>query len=400
MNTQPHVGEVERLLGKIERLRRRERSLAEFGTFAFRETDLQIILEEAARVCAEGLDAPYCKICKFRPSDGDLLVVAGYGWKSGVVGHAISVADETSPQGRAFATGQPQVCANVDLAHTYRLPPFYKLHEIVSTVDVIVAAKNGTPFGVLEVDRTVADAFEDQDIEFLTGFANILAEAVVTATRAADLRRTIIRMEELVEEKEILDQELKHRVRNSLHLVFGLLSAELNSPHPQASIATFRSIALRVMGLAEVFDHLLGLGMSKVINLGEYISGLCKTLPELYKMDGVKLTSDVDPMLFDLEDATIVGIILTELINNAYLHAFADGVGEIAVALKVGSDGALLSVSDNGTGFEEVETERRGVGLVKRLVGKLEATLILDPIMVPEWSIDLPIHQVASRVAA
>jgi len=125
---------------------------------------------------------------------------------------------------------------------------------------------------VLEADSTQGDAFNEHDIDFLTGFANILAEAVVTSARAADLRRTIARMEELIDEKETLSQELKHRVRNSLHLVYGLLTAELDGDHDEQSHAAFRSIALRVMGLAEVFDHLLGVGMNRVINFGDYVS--------------------------------------------------------------------------------------------------------------------------------
>ena len=139
---------------------------------------------------------------------------------------AISVADETSPQGRAFTTGAPQLCPDIDAANTYNLPAFYPDHGILSTVDVLVAAKTGPPFGVLEVDSQASNAFDEHDIDFLTGFANILAEAVVTTARAEDLRQTILRMEELIEEKETLSQELKHRVRNSLHLVYGLLTAE------------------------------------------------------------------------------------------------------------------------------------------------------------------------------
>jgi two-component sensor histidine kinase len=385
----------------VGKLLRRERSLAEFGTFAFRETDLQVILEEAARVCAESLNVPFSKICRFRTSEDDLLVVAGHGWKPGVVGFAISVANESSPQGRAFSTGKPQLCPNIDEANTFDLPAFYADHNILSTVDVIVAAKSGAPFGVLEVDSPDSDAFREHDIDFLTGFANILAEAVVTAARAADLRQTIIRMQELVEEKDILAQELKHRVRNSLHLVYGLLSAELDGVHSEASIAAFRSIALRVMGLAEVFDHLLGIGMNKVINLGEYITGLCETLPELYSGTNVTLTSAVEPILLDLDDATTVGIVLTELINNAYLHAFPDGVGEISVVLRSDLGGALLSISDNGIGFEEIETKRRGMALVRRLLDQLGATLSLHSDHGgSSWSITLPIPAVVLRTAA
>jgi two-component sensor histidine kinase len=374
---------------KIERLFRREKALGEFGIFAFRTTDLQPILDEAARVCAECLDVPFCKICRFQPSQNDLLVVAGHGWKPGVVGFAISVADETSPQGRAFTTGKPQFCPNIDEANTFSLPAFYPEHSILSTVDVIISAKTGPPFGVLEVDSQATEAFDEHDIDFLTGFANILAEAVVTAARAEDLRRTIVRMEELIEEKETLSQELKHRVRNSLHLVYGLLTAELDGEHDGASVIAFRSIALRVIGLAEVFDHLLGVGMNKVIDFGGYVQALCSNLPELYGENNIKLVCQVEPVRANLDEATALGIIITELVNNAYLHAFPGGAGEISVALKVTSGRPSLSVADNGVGFVEVETKRRGMGLVRRLVQQVGGTLSLTSDHGSTWTIVL-----------
>jgi hypothetical protein len=52
--------------GQIDRLLRREKALARFGTFAFREENLQAVLNEAARVCAECLNVPFSKICKFQ----------------------------------------------------------------------------------------------------------------------------------------------------------------------------------------------------------------------------------------------------------------------------------------------------------------------------------------------
>jgi two-component sensor histidine kinase len=384
----------------INRLLRREKALADFGTFAFRETDLQAILDEAARVSAACLDVPFTKICRFQTEQNGLLVVSGHGWQPGVVGFAISVADESSPQGRAFTSGQPQLCANLDEANTYNLPAFYTDHGILSTVDVLVAAKTGPPFGVLEADSTQGEAFDEHDIDFLTGFANILAEAVVTTARAADLQHTIVRMEELINEKETLSQELKHRVRNNLHLVYGLLAAELEGGHDVASQTAFRSIAMRVMGLAEVFDHLLGVGMNRVINFGDYVAALCNNLPQLYQDANIKLSCLADPVQVDLDDATALGVVITELVNNAYLHAFPDGQGEITVRLKVCPDRLMLSVGDNGTGFVVAETKRRGVGLVRRLAEQIGATLDLQSQNGTLWTATLAIGKEVPLLAA
>jgi two-component sensor histidine kinase len=376
---------------QIERLRRREKALASFGTFAFSEPDLDRILTEAARICAECLEVPFSKICKYQEPENDLRVVAGHGWKAGVVGTAISMANASSPQGRAFVTGEPQVCANIREANSYTLPEFYHQHGVVSVADVLVAAKSGVPFGVLGVDSPVADAFDQHDIEFLTGFANILAEAVATTERSEALRRTVVRMEELILEKETLAQELKHRVRNSLHLVYGLLLSELGVTHDQNTISAFRAIALRVMGLAEVFEHLLGTGMNKVIEFGDYVAALCTNLPELYADRAVRLTCAVESVRLDLDVATSLGMVITELVSNAYLHAFPEGSGLIQVTLRAVSEGAVLTIGDNGVGFVGTETKRRGVGLVRRLVEQVGATLSLRSDPGTEWTIKFPV---------
>jgi hypothetical protein len=81
----------------LDGLRRQQEALANFGTFAFHEPELGKILTEAARVCAECLVIPFAKICRYREEQNDLLVVAGCGWKAGVVGHPTSPCGGQAP---------------------------------------------------------------------------------------------------------------------------------------------------------------------------------------------------------------------------------------------------------------------------------------------------------------
>jgi two-component sensor histidine kinase len=378
---------------QVAQLQRRAKALADFGTFAFREGDLQAILDKAACVCAACLDVPFSKICRFQPLQNDLLVVAGHGWNASVVGVAISVADETSPQGRAFITGLPQLCPNIAEANGFSLPSFYAEHGIRSTVDVLVAARAGPPFGVLEVDSQAVNAFDEHDIDFLTGFANVLAEGVATAARNEELKQTIRRMQELDEEKETLAEELKHRVRNSFHMVYGLLTAELDAGHEDASIIAFRSVASRVLVMGRVFDQLLGAGMSRTIDFGDYVTALCENLRSLYETRSINLVSNVVRVQLELDDATALGIIITEIVNNAYLHAFPNRGGDISVTLLVALTEATIIVADNGIGFVEIETKRRGMNLVRRLVQQVGGTISLRSHEGSAWTIRFPLQQ-------
>ena len=53
----------------IEKLLRQQAALADFGSFAFNETNLLEILTEAARICAASLEVPFCKICRYRAAE-------------------------------------------------------------------------------------------------------------------------------------------------------------------------------------------------------------------------------------------------------------------------------------------------------------------------------------------
>jgi signal transduction histidine kinase len=192
---------------QVHKLLRQQAAIARFGSFALRERDLMNILTEAVRVCAEGLNAPFSKVCRYRAEENDLLIVAGHGWQDGVIGHVVSRADMSSPQGRAFSTGEPSIVDNLEMDSGFDPPPFYAEHGIVSIIDVIIKGNDDQPYGILEIDNDRQHDYNQHDINFLTGFANVLAEAVSTVSRGMALQTTVDQMKALVEEKDRLLQD-------------------------------------------------------------------------------------------------------------------------------------------------------------------------------------------------
>lgn len=387
----------------IRRLLLQQAALAAFGSYAFREPVLFNILNEAARVCAEGLEVPFCKICRYREAENDLLIEAGYGWNAGVVGRVVLQADETSPQGRAYVTGLPVIIDNLRATNHLVLPPFYDEHGIVSSLDVLIKGTDGEPYGVLEIDSPTPRVYDEHDVTFLAGFANVLAEAVATAERGELLRQTIKRMEVLVLEKDtllaersVLAEELKHRVRNNLQLVQGMLANhEKNYPGVDEK-ASVNAIIRRVVTLAEVYEQLLGTGMSRTIDLGEYLKSLCGSLPRLQteQHTRVELTCVVEPLLVDLDTVTAIGMVAAETVSNSYEHAFQDAGGSINVSLHRSemADRAILIVSDDGSGFvEQPGSKRHGVGLVRRLIEQVHGTVELHSERGAAWTFRFPV---------
>jgi two-component sensor histidine kinase len=380
---------------KVQRLLAQQAALAEFGRYAFRAENLHDILTEAARVTAASLEVPYCKVCRHRPERGDLLIEAGVGWKPGIVGHATQQADHTSPAGRAFITGMPMVEPDLRIERGYVLPPFYGEHGIVSAVNVPVRGA-GEPYGVLEIDSPEPQHYDENDINFLTGFANVVAEAVDTAGRLARLRALVEEQRAALETKALLTSELQHRVRNNLQVVYGMLSREAMRTTDEVAREGFHNIGARVLTLAQVYDHLLGGGLSRTVDFGDYLRSLCTKLAALQQHGGVELVYRTEHVPLDLDAVTALGIAVTELVTNAFQHAFPHGGGgkiEV-ILLRSEADRATLLVRDDGTGFlasaEEVG-RRNGLGMVRRLVKQAKGVLDVHPERGTIWRIEVPV---------
>ena len=180
----PPEGNTDRTVAK---LLRQQAALAAFGSFAFRETDLLKILTEAARICATSLDVPFSKVCRYRGRQNDLLIEAGWGWT-----RALSAASCPRPTRARLRAGPTSPASRSSSATSTSqqpaLPPFYEEHRVVSTVDVLIPAIEGASYGVLEIDSTHQHQYDEHDINFLTGFANVLAEAVATVGRVKALQ--------------------------------------------------------------------------------------------------------------------------------------------------------------------------------------------------------------------
>ena len=377
---------------QVARLLCQQSAIAHFGSFALSQGDLLTVLTEAAKVCAQGLGVPFSKICRYREADNDLVIEAGYGWRAGVIGQVVR-ADDSSPQGRAFATGKPSICNDLRTDTEFELPAFYAAHGIISTIDVLIKG-NGNPYGVLEIDNDTQHNYDEHDVNFLTSFANVLAEAVATSERVALLEKAVDEKDKLLEQKKILAEELQHRVRNNLQLVSSMLNQQLHDTQDEAAMRGIKAIVRRVRSVADVYDHLLGSEMTRITDFGGYVQSLCRSLSEIETSPGLKLTCDSEEVLLDLDVVTALGIVVAELVTNSFDHAFPDGKGSTNVSVKVGAgvdDMATIVVSDNGIGFApQIETKRRGLGLVRRLIQQVRGTLTVDAKHGTVWTIRVP----------
>src|SRR3984957_13219311 len=133
-----------------QRIRQQE-ILAELGVVALQGKPFLQLLNETVRLTAEGMNAEFCKVLEYIPTENRLLVRAGVGWHEGIVGKATVGADLESPSGFALRTGKPVISNHLENEQRFRTPDLLVRHGIRRAMNVILQG-DGSPFGVLEVD--------------------------------------------------------------------------------------------------------------------------------------------------------------------------------------------------------------------------------------------------------
>jgi len=212
----------------------------------------------------------------------------------------------------------------------------------------------------------------------------LLAFTDVTERRALEQEKSELfkRSEELVQEKQVLLQEMEHRVANSLQIIASILLLKARAVSSEETRLHLRDAHQRVMSVAAVQSHLHATEGIDQIGVGAYLTKLCASLAAsmIGEDQPVALTVVADEGQLGSAQAVSIGLIVTELVINALKHAFPAAWPDAAVHVTYESDGPdwKLAISDNGTGKSAVEpTGPGGLGtvIVKALVKQLDARL-------------------------
>src|SRR3989442_532174 len=173
---------------RVAAMLERQRALAELSLLALGETGLQPVLERAVALTRDLLQAEFVRILELLPAGDAFKLVAGTGWKPGMVGSATvplranSILSYTlySSELVPDAANQPRRAAVIeDLASEDRFPRSGMLHEhgVVSGMSVMIPGRR-TPYGVLGAHSAARRRFVPGDAEFLQAVANVVSAAV------------------------------------------------------------------------------------------------------------------------------------------------------------------------------------------------------------------------------
>jgi PAS domain S-box-containing protein len=209
----------------------------------------------------------------------------------------------------------------------------------------------------------------------------LLAFEDITGRRAIERQ-----VQELLREKDMLLEEMAHRVANSLQIIASILLIKARTVQSEETRLQLQDAHQRVLSVAAVQQHLHFSGRNEPIEIGSYLTKLCETLAQSMIGDSrsISLKVEADAGTAVSREAVSMGLIVTELVMNALKHAFPDKKPDaaIVVSYSVAGNDWKLTVSDNGIGKPAVgagETKPGlGTSLVKALTRQLDAVVAID----------------------
>jgi PAS domain S-box-containing protein len=220
--------------------------------------------------------------------------------------------------------------------------------------------------------------------------ANQIVGYVGTITDISERKQAEENVKNSLVEKELLLKEVHHRVKNNLMTIIGLIRMQENKAENEKFNPLLLELEGRVRSMALVHESLHKSENLARIDLQNYIEALTSHIRAQFGAErGIRFHVQAVGVEVDLDFAVPCGLILNELITNAYKHAFpgnhtGSGTGHCEIEVVVGHQDGLLTVTvaDNGVGLppglDWEKSETLGLKLIRMLCGQLNGTITLD----------------------
>jgi PAS domain S-box-containing protein len=249
-----------------------------------------------------------------------------------------------------------------------------KQNGMVNDYELQLLAKDGRVIEVSASSKLIFDASGNP-----VGVEGVLRDIT-------DRKKAEERLRASLKEKEVLLQEIHHRVKNNMQIISSLInlqSQKVKSPEMKAMLHKSRD---RIRAMALIHEKLYQSHDLAKVNLGQYIDSLTVHLYHIYSVDSmdVRLDLQLEDVLLDINTAIPCGLLINELVSNALKHAFPDGHnGFIRLEVSSGQNGRrCLTVEDNGVGlpagFDVANPQTLGMQLVNDLVEQIGGSLLVD----------------------
>jgi two-component sensor histidine kinase len=161
-----------------------------------------------------------------------------------------------------------------------------------------------------------------------------------------------------LKEKEVLLKEIHHRVKNNLQVISSLLNLQSKGITDEHARQVLEDGKERIQAIALIHHRLYQNEVLAYITMQDYLPDLISQLKRTYVSADKQIQTKIETnaVRISMDNAVPLGLIVCEMITNAYKHAFqGKTIGEIWVELKPSSEQSFyeLTIEDNGVGIKE-----------------------------------------------
>lgn len=193
------------------------------------------------------------------------------------------------------------------------------------------------------------------------------------------IRRNRAQIQQQSEQLTLMMRELHHRVKNNLAIVSSLLRLQSNQLDDEKAVAAVRVGQQRVEAMALIHQRLYQTDPVSTVNMREFLTDLSESLMQAYGYapDAFDLQLNIEQNEMDVDVAMPLGLIVNELITNAFKYAYANVQRPRLRIGLVNRDGLTLEVQDNGPGLDTTDWQQAGqrTSFGKRLIHSLSDQL-------------------------
>jgi len=214
---------------------------------------------------------------------------------------------------------------------------------------------------------------------------NKVTEMSCMAHDITDKKTIEYQMRESIREKEILLQEVHHRVKNNLQVISSILNLQSSYVKDEKSLSILRESQNRIKSMSFIHESLYQTRDFSKIEFTGYIRSLVTNLIHTYHIRNseIELKTDFQKSFLELDQAIPCGLIVNELVSNSLKYAFQGrNKGEIFIGFKENEGIIQLRIGDDGVGFpadiDFENTETLGLQLVNTLTEQLDARIHID----------------------